>query len=162
LALSATKLSSEHSTSRLYLKAHKEKKMAVNTKTGYALRALIEIALQGQVSAQKISEAQNLPKKYIEHLLSLMREARLINSTAGIRGGYSLAKEPDEITFKNLLQAVGDESFATACHRGLKEYCIGTGCTLAPFYTELEGKLNEIFDSYTLRDILNIWERKVS
>lgn len=135
--------------------------MAVNTKTGYALRALIEIALQGQVSAQKICEAQNLPKKYIEHLLSLMREAHLINSTAGILGGYSLAKEPDEITFGSLLAAVGDESFTTACQRGSREYCIGTDCTLAPFYTELEEKLNEIFESYTLKDILNIWERKV-
>ncbi|MCB5262196.1 MAG: Rrf2 family transcriptional regulator [Candidatus Cloacimonetes bacterium] len=135
--------------------------MAVNTKTEYALRALIEIAHQGQVSAQKICEAQRLPKKYVEYLLSLLKAADLINSTAGIMGGYSLAKEAEEITFKSLLEAVKDESFATACQQRKGKFCIGHGCTLAPFFTKLEGQLNEIFESYTLQDIINIWERKV-
>ncbi|MCB5271554.1 MAG: Rrf2 family transcriptional regulator [Candidatus Cloacimonetes bacterium] len=134
--------------------------MAVNTKTEYALRALIEIANQGQVSAQKICEAQSLPKKYIEHLLSLLKAAKIINSSAGILGGYSLAKEADEITFRSLLEAVGDESFATACKGRSGTFCLGPGCTLAPFFTKLEGQLDEIFESYTLQDIMNIWERK--
>ncbi|MCB5265402.1 MAG: Rrf2 family transcriptional regulator [Candidatus Cloacimonetes bacterium] len=135
--------------------------MAVNTKTEYALRALIEIATQGQVSAQKICEAQNLPKKYIEHLLSLMKSAKIINSSAGILGGYSLAKEADEISFQSLLEAVGDESFATACKKRSGTFCLGQGCTLAPFFTKLEDQLSEIFEAYTLQDIINIWERKV-
>ncbi len=134
--------------------------MAVNTRTGYALRALLEIARQGKVSAQKICEAQGLPKKYIEHLLSLMKAAELINSSAGILGGYSLAKEADEITFLSLLNAVGDESYATSCGHGLGKYCHGPECALAPFFTEMEDKLNKVFESYTLKDILNIWERK--
>lgn len=134
--------------------------MAVNTKTGYALRALLEIARQGQVSAQKICEAQRLPKKYIEHLLSLLKAANLINSSAGILGGYSLAKEAEDITFRSLLAAVGDESYVTACTKHTGNHCLGQGCTLEPFFDELGDKLNDIFDSYTLQDILNIWERK--
>lgn len=134
--------------------------MAVNTKTGYALRALIEIAQQGQLSAQKICEAQGLPKKYIEHLLSLMKAAKLINSTAGIQGGYSLAKDPEEISFLSLLNAVGDESFDASCGKRLGNFCLGQDCALAPFFIELGDKMNKVFESYTLKDIINIWERK--
>jgi biotin operon repressor len=68
--------------------------MAVNTRTEYALRALLEItdSQQDAVSAQKICEHQELPKKYIERLLGNLKAAGLIISSAGAKGGYVLAK----------------------------------------------------------------------
>jgi Rrf2 family protein len=133
--------------------------MAVNTKTEYALRALIEIHDSGHISAQKICEAQNLPKKYIEHLLALLKAAEIVVSNPGSLGGYSLAKAPDQISFADVLNAVEDSSFSTACEDFNGEYCLGESCHLSPFFTELENKLQQVLRSYTLEDILKIWQK---
>lgn len=134
--------------------------MAVNTKTEYALRALIAIAEAGHLSAQKICEVQKLPKKYIEHLLSLLKAADLINSSAGSTGGYELIKAPAEISFQDVLNAVDDKSYATACTHRYGKFCLGKGCTLSPFFSELDHRLRGIMESYTLQDIIETWERR--
>ncbi|HOQ84067.1 MAG TPA: Rrf2 family transcriptional regulator, partial [Candidatus Syntrophosphaera thermopropionivorans] len=84
--------------------------MPVSTKTEYALRALVEIAEhpEGTISAQNICNQQQLPKKYIEHLLSSLKNAGLIISSAGLKGGYVLAQSPDAITLYDVMKAVDD------------------------------------------------------
>lgn len=134
--------------------------MAVSTRIEYALRALIEIAMQGHVSAQKICDEQNLPKKYVEHLLSQLKNDGIIDSTPGSLGGYSLAKEATAISFHDVITAVEDSSFNARCEAGDQRYCLGEECTLAPFFTLLDNKLNEVLKSYSLADIIRIWERK--
>jgi len=119
--------------------------MAVNTKTEYALRSLLEIADKGHVSAQKISEAQRLPKKYIEHLLSLLKSANLVRSNPGSTGGYELSRPADEINFLDVLQAVQDDSFSASCAQRDGQFCFGKGCTLSPFFNRLESEMTEIF-----------------
>lgn len=135
--------------------------MAVNTKTEYALRSLLEIADKGHVSAQKISEAQRLPKKYIEHLLSLLKSAEIVRSSPGSAGGYELNKPADEIKFLDVLRAVKDDSFSASCAHRHGKFCFGQGCTLSPFFSRLESELAVIFESYSLSDIKSIWEGKV-
>ncbi|MCK9556470.1 MAG: Rrf2 family transcriptional regulator [Candidatus Cloacimonetes bacterium] len=134
--------------------------MALNTKTEYALRVLLEIQEQGHVSAQKICEAQNLPKKYIEHLMAMLKTAGLVNSSPGSLGGYALAKKPEEISFADVLAAVEDYSFNTACVDTSREHCLGDSCTLSSFFNEIQNELQQVFSSYTLKDILKIWQRK--
>jgi Rrf2 family protein len=136
--------------------------MAVNTRTEYALRALLEVAASPDqpVSAHKICEKQNLPIKYIERLLALLRNAGLVNSLAGSLGGYSLARRASEISFLDILRAVEDSTFETACAGGNSKHCLGSSCALMPIFSELEDRLNEIFKSYTLADILSIWKGK--
>ncbi len=134
--------------------------MAVNTKTEYALRALLAIYSEGYISAQKICDEQKLPKKFIEHLLSLLKAAGLVKSTAGSAGGYELARDPLNISFQDLLKAVGDKSYATSCENRSLKYCLGDECSLSPFFSQLESQLDEIFQSHSLQDIINIWERK--
>lgn len=134
--------------------------MALTTRTEYALRALLEIADKGQISAQKICDNQRLPKKYIEHLLSLMKAEGIVISKAGSQGGYSLAKKAEEISFYDVLDAVEDSSFVTECSDEANRHCIGPNCSLSFFFSELEIKLQEVLKSYSLQDIFGIWKRK--
>lgn len=138
--------------------------MAVNTRTEYALRVLIELAhCDGEsISAQKICAAQNLPKKYIEHLLALLKNAGLVNSTAGSLGGYSLAKSAQGISFRDILEAVEDRSFQTSCITESPKHCLGKNCALIPFFSELEERLQDIFGSYSLHSIAGLWQKEQS
>jgi Rrf2 family protein len=127
--------------------------MAVNTRTEYALRVLIELAEHGMLSAQKICDTQKLPKKYIEHLLAMLKTSNIVKSSAGSLGGYSLSRKPDEINFRDILSAVEDASFDTSCVPNSGRHCLGSGCKLSLFFHELNGKISEVLGAYSLSDI---------
>jgi len=134
--------------------------MAVNTRTEYALRALLEIADSPNeaVSAQKICERQALPKKYIERLLSNLKTAGLVLSSSGSHGGYNLAKTPREITLNIVLDAVNDDSLDPTCNLGSQRFCPVGECTLSAFFTILGSKMQLLLSSYTLADIYASWK----
>lgn len=133
--------------------------MAVNTKTEYALRILIELAGGGRMSAQKICEAQKLPKKYIEHLMALLKSAHIVQSTTGSKGGYSLTRAPKDISFAHVLAAVEDNSFDASCEVGSARFCLGEECKLTYFFQALNDKILAVLEAYTLADILKIWNK---
>jgi len=137
-----------------------DKKMAVSTRIEYALRALLEIAEQGHISAQKICDAQNLPKKYVEHLLSQLKSSGIVQSTPGSLGGYSLSKDASAVSFFDVVNAVEDDSYNARCEVGDQRFCLGDECALSPFFTMLDNKLTEVLSSFSLEDILGIRERK--
>ena len=132
--------------------------MAVNTKTEYALRVLLELSEAKQMSAQKMSDAQQLSKKYIEHLLSLLKSAGIVKSSIGSKGGYVLAKDLTDISFLDLLKAMEDNSFNAACDLDSQRSCMGEGCNLTVFFDILEHRLHEVFASYTLADVKRVWK----
>ncbi len=129
--------------------------MSVNTRTEYALRALLE--MQGYerdpVSAQKICDRQQLPKKYVEHLLSALKSAGLINSSAGSKGGYALSRPADAISLLDVMQAVEDSSLQMDCVMNKGEHCLGDGCRLSEFFSELSDQQKELFSSHNLKSI---------
>jgi len=135
-------------------------KMAVNTRTEYALRALLEIAdspLEA-VSAQKICAHQALPKKYIERLLSNLKTAGLVESSSGARGGYQLAKPAAQISLRQVLKAVDDDSLDPTCNTGSTRFCPSGDCALRMFFTGLGEKLSELLSAYSLADIYQGWK----
>ncbi len=128
--------------------------MALNTRTEYALRALLEIPCkdEGSISANAICENQKLPKKYVEHLLNSLRNAGLIDSFAGSRGGYSLARPETEISLLDLMDAVDDHSQELACEMS-GQYCMKDGCGLDVLFNEITRKQRDLVGSYTLDKI---------
>lgn len=126
--------------------------MAVSTRTEYALRALIEIPATGSVSAHSICERQQLPKKYIEHLLSALKKAGLITSSSGSRGGYTLARPADQISLWDIMEAVDDHTQVLECEMD-KQFCLGEDCPFKPVFLDLAAKQRQLFRRYSLAGI---------
>lgn len=133
--------------------------MSVNTRTEYALRALLEVQASGEgiISAKTICEKQDLPLKYIEHLLTDLRNAGIISSSAGSKGGYVLTRPATEISLLDVMAAVKDDSQLLGCEFG-RQYCLGEGCGLLPVFSEVAMKQRELFESYTLDKIAATWQ----
>lgn len=123
--------------------------MAVSTRTEYALRALLEIPTKECVSTNVICERQNLPKRYVVHILRALKNAGLILSSPGSLGGYTLARPLDQISLYDIMDAVDDRSMELDCERG-KQFCLGENCGLKPIFSELAAKQRELFQNYSL------------
>lgn len=86
--------------------------MQVTARVDYALRAMAELAAAwgegGEVAVKgaSISEAQGIPKKFLENILFDLKRSGLVKTRRGAGGGYQLAHPPQEITLADILRAV--------------------------------------------------------
>ncbi|MCT7651403.1 RrF2 family transcriptional regulator [Aliarcobacter butzleri] len=84
----------------------------ISTKGVYGLSAMYELSkhkADTPMQIKDISANANIPQNYLEQLLSKLRRANLVNSIRGARGGYILAKKPDEIKIVDILIALEDD-----------------------------------------------------
>ncbi len=88
--------------------------MKLTTKTRYGLRALVDLALNGQQGHQPLSaiaSRQKISPKYLEAEFSMLRQAGLVKSIRGAQGGYSLARPAEMIRLDEVIRALeGDLS----------------------------------------------------
>lgn len=84
--------------------------MKVSTKVEYGMLALTDIALYSDngssVSAPDIAERQNISQKYLEQILTHLKQAGLIRAQKGLRGGYALTRPADAIRLSEILNAL--------------------------------------------------------
>ncbi|MGZ5310274.1 MAG: RrF2 family transcriptional regulator [Solirubrobacterales bacterium] len=82
--------------------------MRISAKADYAVRAAVELAGSGEepVKGERLAEAQGIPLQFLEHILLELKHARLVRARRGARGGYWLARPPEEITLANVIRAV--------------------------------------------------------
>jgi Rrf2 family cysteine metabolism transcriptional repressor len=75
----------------------------------YAIKAVVCLALGSgsrPVRAQEIADFGGIPPKFVEQVMHDLRQARIVTSRRGRMGGYALARDPDEISFADVVAAV--------------------------------------------------------
>jgi Rrf2 family protein len=83
--------------------------MKVSQKGLYALQAMMMLARrynQGAIKIRDIAYEENLPEKFLELILLEMKNARMVESVRGARGGYALRRSPDEIYLSEIIRLI--------------------------------------------------------
>ena len=97
---------------------------------------------QGPASLAEIAAAEDLPRAYLEQLVMSLRDAGLVTSTRGARGGYELVRPPAETRMSEVLRALEgpiapmfcateDAEHATICDRTRRARSTCCGCACA-------------------------------
>ena len=97
--------------------------MKLSTKMRYGTRALLELATsygEGELTLAEIAGAQDLPPKYLESLLTSLRAAGFVRAQRGPGGGYALARPPEEITLREVFDALEGPDPYVACTEDVK------------------------------------------
>ena len=100
--------------------------MRLTTKGRFAVTAMIDLALRqnsGPVTLAAISQRQQISLSYLEQLFGKLRRNDLVESTRGPGGGYTLGRNPSDITVSEIIMSVDEPIDATHC--GGKENCLG-------------------------------------
>jgi Rrf2 family protein len=130
--------------------------MHVSAKADYAVRAAIELAAaaDGPVKGERIAEAQQIPIKFLENILSDLRHAGYVQSQRGAEGGYWLAEPADAITLADIIRAV-DGPLANV--RGARpesvEYA-GSARHLVEVWIAVRVALRSVLERVTLADLV--------
>ena len=130
--------------------------MKLSTKTRYGTRAMLDLALRynsGPVSAKEIAERQQVSAKYLESLLAVLRNARLVRTVRGAKGGHKLARPPDQITLRETFDVLeGSEGFVR-CTTAPQICDRAATCVTQEVWARMYTACMEILESTTLEDL---------
>ena len=82
-------------------------RLKVSRRTDYALRAvfhLVEAYGEGPVSIRQLSDGNQIPKRFLEHIMLDLKSQGWVESVPGKRGGYVLARSPEQITMGQIVR----------------------------------------------------------
>jgi len=102
----------------------------------YALRAIVTIAQHGgqPCTARKISEITQVPSAYLSKLMQGLVRGGLVNSQRGLHGGFVLTKNPEELTFLDIVDVIEPFKRIHHCPLGIPSH----GATLCPLHRRLD------------------------
>ena len=81
--------------------------LSITTKSPYAIRALTELARTGGAGPVPIGELarrRDIPVQFLEQLFATLRRAGILRSQRGVKGGYSFARTPSDITVLEVIE----------------------------------------------------------
>jgi len=135
--------------------------MQVSQKTRYGLRAMFELAKrygQGPVRISDIAEKQAIPARFLEGILNQLRQAGLLRSVRGARGGYELAEAPAQISVGDMIRVIEGPVAPAACvNDSNPEDCPLFGdCVFLPLWRRAADALNEVYDGTSFADLVEM------
>ncbi len=131
--------------------------MMISTKGRYALLVMIDLAQhenQGNISLKAISERQDVSMKYLESIVSLLREGGLVVSTRGKEGGYQLARPSTEINVNEIIRVTEGSLALMACSNCEENVCNRADmCLTQPMWQKLEALIEGYLSRISIHDL---------
>ncbi len=137
----------------------------------YALHSLLILAARAEpVSARDLARFQELPERFLAKLCTRLEKAGLVEAIEGVQGGFALARPPERITVRDVLEAVDPNRTLFECAE-IRRHCALFGgeppgwsvagmCRIHLFMREAEGALQGFLASKTLADLSQEFARK--
>ena len=138
--------------------------LTLTRKTEYAVVAMVDLAGRGsaRVSAREIAERTHVPLPMLTNVLHQLLRHGLVTSKLGSKGGYRLAKTPEEVTFRDMIDAIEGPFKLTACcpangesqDRGGQCYRADR-CTISTSMRRVHDGLQGMLDRVTLAQVVS-------
>ncbi len=135
--------------------------MSFSTKGEYGVRLMVQLGRHfgtGPASLAEIAAEEDLPRAYLEQLAMGLRDAGLVVSTRGARGGYELGRKPSDIRMSDVLRALegpiapmicasDDPEHGTVCDRT-------SNCTVNILWVRVRDAIAGALEGMTLADLV--------
>lgn len=124
------------------------------------MRCLLDLARRSRarpVAGREIAKAEGLTPEYVEKILSRMTRAGLVRSVRGVKGGYTLARPPEQITVGEALRAADGRMIAGLCDRfrGADHRCVHhSDCGLRSVWVALDRQIFGFLNKMPLNILL--------
>ena len=130
--------------------------MKLSTRTRYGMRLMVDLAQhwgEGYIALKDVAERQNISKKYLEQIVSLLMNHGLLKATRGFSGGYQLAEEPSRITAAEVVRATENSLSALACINDEDACDRRDRCSSLSLWIGLEKVIIDYLQGITLADL---------
>jgi Rrf2 family protein len=122
----------------------------------YALRAVHRLAFAphaGPVPASELAERMGVPANYLSKLLDTLRKEGVVEATRGRGGGFSLARDPSEISLAEIIAPFDEDILRRHCLLGRPECRDDAPCVAHHRWLEVAGALRRFFRETSVEDL---------
>jgi Rrf2 family protein len=129
--------------------------MRVSAKVDYAVRAAVELAAAESppLKGELISQAQDIPLKFLENILGELKHAGIVRSQRGTDGGYWLARAPEDVSIAEIIRAVEGPLASVRGESPETLKYAGTAEPLGKLWVAVRANLRAVLEEVTLADI---------
>lgn len=131
--------------------------LQVSRKVDYALRAVIYLSLQPPdrpVSVKEIATRRRIPQKFLEKIIQDLIRAGIVQSYRGAHGGYTLARSPAAVSFRDVIEAVEGPIALNVCVSAGAPCAVLSSCSMQQVWEEGQRRMLEYFADTTLADLV--------
>ena len=118
--------------------------MQITRQADYAMRAVAYLANLGmdrRAATSQIAEEQQIPPSFLAKIVSQLSVAGLLQTSRGARGGVSLARSPEEISFLEVIEAIDGPILLNECVIDQSACNFGETCALRPVFCDAQADL---------------------
>jgi Rrf2 family protein len=126
--------------------------MQITRQADYAMRAVLYLAELGQerrAATSQIAERQQIPPSFLAKIVSQLSVAGLLQTSRGARGGVSLARPPEDITFLEVVEAIDGPILLNECVLDSGACTFGESCAIRPVFCDAQAELVARLDRTT-------------
>jgi len=131
--------------------------MKLSTRSRYGTRIILELARhfgKEPVQVSEIARIQKIPVKYLEQLIRSLKQADLISSVRGSKGGHRLKERPDKITVGSIVRHLEGQTDLVECV-SLPEKCqMSDECRVRKVWMDATEAMYEKLDGITIADLI--------
>lgn len=135
--------------------------MKISTKGRYALRLMLDLALnetEKPVRIKEIACRQGISDKYLEQIIAVLNKARYVRSIRGPQGGYLLTKKPEDYTVGMILRLTEGSMAPVDCVDEDIVVCDRVeNCVTSIVWKRLNDAIKDVIDNITLADLVD-WQ----
>jgi Rrf2 family protein len=144
--------------------------MKLSKKGEYALRSLIILGIASEmnrklVQVSEMAESEQMPVKFLEQILHILKDAGYVESQRGKFGGYRLAKPPRKIVVGEVVRLIDGPLAPIGCVSATAyEPCScpdEAHCGLRMLMLDVRNAISGILDRYTLADVVEVTLRRL-
>lgn len=137
--------------------------MKISTKGRYGTRAMVDLGAnygKGPVSLREMAKRQGISMKYMEQIVPLLKNSGLIRSTRGARGGYVVSRAPQQISLRDIVQALEGSWSIVDCLDDGNPCSRIHKCVTYEIWNDLNQAIFKILDATSLQDLIDRhWEK---
>ncbi|MDD5668912.1 MAG: Rrf2 family transcriptional regulator [Candidatus Omnitrophica bacterium] len=131
--------------------------MKLSTKGRYGVRLMLDLAEhsnQSPIFLKDIAERQGISEKYLWQLISVLKNAGLVNSLRGAHGGYMLAKPSSEITLKDIILVLEGHICLVDCIDVPSQCRRAESCVTRDIWKEINDTISHTLEGLTLEKLV--------
>ena len=130
--------------------------LRISRKIDYGLRAMIYLASVARgavVPFREIARQMDVPEDFLAKILKTLVDAGLVRSTRGPHGGYALARDPSDVSFLDVIEAVEGPVALNVCLDGDDACGHSTCCTMMSVWKLGQERMLDVYRQACLSDI---------
>lgn len=131
--------------------------MELTRKADYAIRGMIYLAglPEGQIALiGEIATGAQVPAAFLAKILQHFVKAGLVISTRGATGGFSLAKNPEQITLREIIETIEGPFTPNLCVMGAGVCSLSQTCPVHPVWRRIQSTVQGMLDEVTLKTMI--------